>query len=60
MPFKESGQGWRAPMGLAFIPAHIKYLGIGNLGFIAIFANPQVWLTALDMGTRPDLGREMA
>lgn len=54
------GQGWRALMGLAFIPLYIKYLGIEAYGLIAIFAILQAWLALLDMGMRPALGREMA
>lgn len=54
------GQGWRALIGLAFIPLYIKYLGIEAYGLIAIFAILQAWLALLDMGMRPALGREMA
>ncbi|WP_126455648.1 oligosaccharide flippase family protein [Sulfuriflexus mobilis] len=54
------GQGWRALMGLAFIPLYIKYLGIEAYGLIGIFAILQAWMALLDMGMRPALGREMA
>ena len=54
------GQGWRALMGLVFIPLYIKYLGIEAYGLIGIFALLQAWLALLDMGMRPALGREMA
>ena len=54
------GQGWRALMGLAFVPLYIKYLGIESYGLIGIFAVLQAWLGLLDMGIRPALGREMA
>lgn len=54
------GQGWRVLMSLAFIPLYIKYLGIEAYGLIAIFAMLQAWLSLLDMGMRPALGREMA
>jgi O-antigen/teichoic acid export membrane protein len=54
------GQGWRALMGLAFVPLHIKYLGIESCGLIGIFAVLQAWLGLLDMGMRPALVREMA
>lgn len=54
------GQGWAALMGLAFIPLYIKYLGIEAYGLIGIFAMLQAWLTLLDMGMTPTLGREMA
>lgn len=54
------GQGWRALMGLAFIPLYIKYLGVEAYGLIGIFAVIQAWLALLDMGMKPALGREMA
>ena len=47
-------------MGLAFIPVYIKYLGIEAYGLIGIFAVLQAWLTLLDVGMTPTLGREMA
>ena len=54
------GQGWRALMGLAFVPLYIKYLGIESYGLIGIFALLQTWLGLLDMGMKPALSREMA
>jgi O-antigen/teichoic acid export membrane protein len=54
------GQGWTALMGLPFVPLYIKYLGIEAYGLIGIFALLQVWLSLLDMGMTPTLGREMA
>jgi O-antigen/teichoic acid export membrane protein len=54
------GQGWRALMGLAFVPVYIKYLGIESYGLIGIFALLESWLGLLDMGMKPALGREMA
>jgi len=54
------GQGWTALMGLAFIPVYIKYLGIEAYGLIGVFALLQAWLTLLDVGMTPTLGREMA
>jgi O-antigen/teichoic acid export membrane protein len=47
-------------MGLAFVPLYIRYLGIESYGLIGIFAMLQSWLTLLDMGMKPSLGREMA
>jgi O-antigen/teichoic acid export membrane protein len=47
-------------MNLAFVPLYIKYLGIEAYGLIGIFAILQAWLTLLDMGMKPALGREMA
>jgi len=54
------GQGWRALMGLAFVPLYIRYLGIEAYGLIGLFAILQAWLGLLDMGMRPALVREMA
>jgi O-antigen/teichoic acid export membrane protein len=54
------GQGVQALMGLAFIPFYIKYLGIEAYGLIGIFALLQAWLTLMDVGMKPALGREMA
>lgn len=47
-------------MGLLFLPLYIKYLGLEAYGLIGIFAVLQGWLTLLDMGMTPVLGREMA
>ncbi len=54
------GQGWVALMSLAFIPLYIKYLGIEAYGLIGLFALFQAWLSFLDMGMTPTMGREMA
>ncbi len=47
-------------MGLAFIPLYIRYLGIEVYGLIGLFAVLQAWLSLLDIGMTPTLGREMA
>lgn len=54
------GQSWQALMNLAFVPLYVKYLGIEAYGLIGIFAILQAWLSLLDMGMKPALGREMA
>lgn len=54
------GQGWSAVIGLAFIPLYIRYLGMESYGLIGLFAVMQAWLTLLDIGMTPTLGREMA
>lgn len=46
-------------MGLAFVPLYIKYLGIEAYGLIGLYAVLQAWLSLLDMGLTPALGREM-
>jgi O-antigen/teichoic acid export membrane protein len=47
-------------MGLIFIPIYIKYLGAEAYGLIGLFAIVTTWLSLLDMGITPTLGREMA
>lgn len=54
------GQAWVAAMGLAFIPLYIRYLGIESFGLMGLFALIQAWMTLLDMGMTPTIGREMA
>ena len=54
------GQGWVAVMSLAFVPGYIRYLGVESYGLIGLFSVMQAWLTMLDMGMTPTLGREMA
>jgi O-antigen/teichoic acid export membrane protein len=54
------GQGWRALMGVIFLPLYVSYLGVEAYGLIAIFLVLQSWLSLLDMGLKPALGREMA
>lgn len=47
-------------MGFVFAPLYIKYLGVEAYGQIGVFAVLQAWLSLLDMGMTPALGREMA
>ena len=47
-------------MSLLFIPLYIHYLGIEAYGLIGIFTMLQIWLSILDAGLTPTLGREMA
>lgn len=54
------GQGWTALMSLAFVPLYIQYLGIEAYGVIGLYAVLQAWLSLLDMGMTPALGREIA
>ncbi len=54
------GQAWGAAMGLVFLPVYIYYLGIESYGLVGVFAVLQTWLTLLDAGMSPTLGREMA
>ena len=54
------GQIWNALMSLAFLPVYIHYIGIESYGLIGLFGIVTAWLTLLDMGMTPTLGREMA
>ncbi|MEW6427167.1 MAG: oligosaccharide flippase family protein [Thermodesulfobacteriota bacterium] len=54
------GQGWTAFMGLAFIPVYIHFLGVEAWGLVGFMTMMQAWLTLLDLGLTPTLGREMA
>jgi len=47
-------------MGFVFIPFYIKYLGVEAYGLIGIFSLLNAWLSLLDIGMTPALGREMA
>lgn len=54
------GQSWTALMSLIFIPVYIKYMGIESYALVGIFVILQAWLSLLDLGITPTLGREMA
>lgn len=54
------GQGWVALMGILFVPAYIRYLGIEAYGVIGLFVMLQTWLAVLDTGLHVPLRREMA
>ena len=54
------GQGSAGLDGILFVPLYIRYLGIEAYGLIGIFAMLQAWLSLLDVGMKPALGREMA
>lgn len=47
-------------MAIAFVPIYIDYLGLEAYGLIGFFTILQVWLSILDAGLSPTLGREMA
>lgn len=54
------GQFWSAGMSIAFVPVYIHYLTIEGYAVIGFFTVMQVWLSLLDLGMTPTLGREMA
>ncbi|MFZ6646243.1 oligosaccharide flippase family protein [Undibacterium sp. TJN25] len=45
-------------IGLAVVPQYIKYMGIEAYGVIGFFAMLQSWMSLLDLGLSPTLGRE--
>ena len=45
-------------IGLAMVPLYIKYMGIEAYGVIGFFAMLQSWMSLLDLGLSPTLGRE--
>ncbi len=55
-----AGQGWRALMGLAFVPFYLSILGVEAYGLIGLYTSLQIALALLDAGLRPALAREMA
>jgi O-antigen/teichoic acid export membrane protein len=54
------GQGWRALMGIVFVPLYVRYLGVEAYGLVGFFAMLQASLALVDVGMRPALSREMA
>ena len=52
------GTAWSMLMGIAFLPAYIRYLGIEAYGLIGVFTLLQVWLSLLDFGLTPAVSRE--
>ncbi len=54
------GQGWTGLMGFVFAPLYIKCLGVEAYGLVGVFTLLQAWLSLLDMGMTPTIGREMA
>lgn len=47
-------------LSLALVPVYIRYIGIEAYALVGLFAVIQAWLTLLDLGMTPTLGREMA
>ncbi len=54
------GQGVASLLSLALVPVYIRYLGIEAYALVGLFAVIQSWLSLLDIGMGPTLGREMA
>lgn len=54
------GTAWSALMGFIFVPWYIKYLGAEAYGVVGISVVLQTYLSLLDLGLTPMMGREMA
>jgi len=54
------GAVWQALMSVAFIPWYLQYLGDEAFGVVGLAASIQACMTALDLGLRPMMSREMA
>lgn len=54
------GQGVASLLSLGLVPVYIRYLGIEAYALVGLFAVIQTWLSLLDIGMGPTLGREMA
>jgi O-antigen/teichoic acid export membrane protein len=54
------GQFWSVGMSIVFVPVYIHYLTIEGFAVVGFFTVIQAWLTLLDLGMSPTLGREMA
>ncbi|MGI4880465.1 MAG: lipopolysaccharide biosynthesis protein [Janthinobacterium lividum] len=54
------GQAATGLLGIIFVPVYIHYLTIEAYGLVGLFAVVGVWLSLLDLGMAPTLGREMS
>lgn len=54
------GTAWSALMGFIFVPWYIKYLGAEAYGVVGVSVLLQTYLSLLDLGLTPMMGREMA
>ena len=54
------GQVYVAIIGIVMIPIYIHYMGVEAYGVIGFLTTLQVWMSLLDFGLAPTLGREAA
>lgn len=54
------GQLYTIGIGIVITPLYLKYLGAEPYGLVGIFALMQAWLSLLDVGISPTLGRQAA
>lgn len=46
--------------GILVLPLYLKYLGAESYGLVGFFSALQVWLSIIDLGMSPTLGRQIA
>lgn len=54
------GQGYSVGIGFIVTPFFLQYLGPESYGLVGFFALMQAWMSILDAGISPTLGRETA
>lgn len=54
------GQVYTIGIGIVITPLYLQYLGAEPYGLVAIFALMQAWMSLLDVGISPTLGRQAA
>jgi O-antigen/teichoic acid export membrane protein len=55
-----AGQIYVTLVGIALVPAYVKYMGTEAYGLIGFYAMLQSWFLLLDMGLTPTMARETA
>ena len=55
-----TGQGYIILIGIIVTPLYLQYLGAEAYGLVGFFALMQAWMTLLDLGLSPTLGRQVA
>jgi len=54
------GQVYTIGIGIVITPLYLRYLGAEPYGLVGIFALMQAWMSLLDVGISPTLGRQTA
>ena len=55
-----AGQFYMLAIGMVITPLYLQYLGSAAFGLVSFFTLMQAWMTLLDMGLSPTLGRQVA
>lgn len=53
------GQFWVAGVGFAFVPIYLHFIGVEAYGIVGFMVTLQAWMSILDFGMTPAIGREM-